>query len=101
MSTKDAPVVSDLAALAAAPGAPPDRRFSRMANGLIGSEILKIAGEIRTLKATGQAVCDLTVGDFDPRYFPIPDRLRDGITAALGRGETNYPPSSGMAVLRE
>jgi aspartate aminotransferase len=98
---KDAPVVQDVAAIASEPGAPPARRFSRMADGLIGSEILKIAGEIRSLKAAGQAVCDLTVGDFDPKHFPIPDRLRDGIAAALAAGETNYPPSNGMASLRE
>jgi aspartate aminotransferase len=98
---KDAPVVQDVAAIAAEPGAPPARRFSRMADGLIGSEILKIAGEIRTLKAAGQAVCDLTVGDFDPKHFPIPDRLRDAIGDALARGETNYPPSNGMPALRD
>lgn len=98
---KDAPVVQDVAAIASEPGAPPARRFSRMADGLIGSEILKIAGEIRALKTAGQAVCDLTVGDFDPRHFPIPDRLRDAIASALAAGETNYPPSNGMLSLRE
>jgi aspartate aminotransferase len=94
------PVVQDLATIAAEGGASM-RRFSRMADGLVFSEILKIAGEIRTLKAAGQAVCDLTVGDFDPRHFPIPDRLRDAIAAALEAGETNYPPSNGMPALRE
>jgi aspartate aminotransferase len=98
---KDAPVVQDVAAIASEPGAPSARRFSRMADGLVFSEILKIAGEIRTLKAAGQPVCDLTVGDFDPRYFPIPDRLRDAIEAALAAGETNYPPPNGMPALRE
>jgi aspartate aminotransferase len=98
---KDAPVVQDLGAIASEPGAPSARRFSRMADGLIGSEILKIAGEIRSLKAAGQSVCDLTVGDFDPQQFPIPERLRDAVTAALGQGETNYPPSNGVPALRE
>jgi aspartate aminotransferase len=93
--------VQDVAAIASEPGAPSARRLSRMADGLVFSEILKIAGEIRTLKAAGQAVCDLTVGDFDPKHFPIPDRLRDGIAAALAAGETNYPPSNGILALRE
>ena len=94
---KDAPVVQGVAAIASEPGNPSAGRFSRMADGLVFSEILKIAGEIRTLKAAGQSVCDLTVGDFDPRHFPIPDRLRDAIAAALAAGETNYPPSNGHA----
>ena len=76
-------------------------RVSTMAEGLIGSEVLRIAGEIRALKAAGRQVCDLTVGDFDPRYFPVPERLAAGIHQALERGETNYPPSSGILPLRE
>jgi aspartate aminotransferase len=90
----------DLSALVAAPkGA--KGRVSRMVEGLRGSEILRISGEIRALMASGQTVCDLTVGDFSPRYFPIPDLLRDGIQAALARGETNYPPAAGLGELRE
>ncbi|MFP5288215.1 MAG: pyridoxal phosphate-dependent aminotransferase, partial [Thermoanaerobaculia bacterium] len=76
-------------------------RVSTMASGLIGSVILRIAGEIRALVATGRPVCDLTVGDFNSRYFPIPSQLLAGVHAALERGETNYPPSSGLARLRE
>ena len=90
----------DLTALVREGGAEPGR-VSAMAAGLIGSEVLRIAGEIRALKAAGRAICDLTVGDFDPRYFPIPAPLAAGIHAALDKGETNYPPSSGIPTLRE
>jgi aspartate aminotransferase len=90
----------DLTGLARDAGPRPDARASRMARGLIGSEILRIAAEIRGLVAAGKTVCDLTVGDFSPRQFPIPGVLRDAISEALGRGETNYPPSNGMAELR-
>src|SRR5260221_13529479 len=83
-------LVPDLATLAADAGPKPALRVSAMASRLIGSEVLRIAGEIRALVATGVKVCDLTVGDFSPRQFPIPPRLRDGIRAALDRGETNY-----------
>jgi aspartate aminotransferase len=76
-------------------------RVSAMASGLVGSEILRIGGEIRALVAAGRPVCDLTVGDFNPRYFPIPAQLLAGVQAALERGETNYPPSSGIAGLRQ
>ena len=91
----------DLSELARESGPDPRNRVSEMAGGLIGSEILRIAGEIRALVATGRTICNLTVGDFDPRYFPIPSRLADGIRSALEHGETNYPPSSGLNRLRE
>jgi aspartate aminotransferase len=85
----------------ATPAAQGQRRIAEMASGLIGSEILKIAAEIRTRAATGRAICNLTVGDFAPAQFPIPNALRDGVLAALAKGETNYPPASGMQELRE
>jgi aspartate aminotransferase len=78
-----------------------DRGLSSLARGVIGSEILRIAGEIRALKAKGAAICNLTVGDFDPAYFPIPSELLDGTRAALVEGHTNYPPSDGVLQLRE
>jgi aspartate aminotransferase len=91
----------DLFGLARDAGPSPSGRVSTMAGALIGSEILRIAGEIRALKAAGRPICDLTVGDFAPGQFPIPERLAAGIHEALEHGETNYPPSSGIAPLRE
>ncbi len=72
-----------------------------MAGGLVGSEILKIAADIRELIRGGTDVCNLTVGDFSPALFPIPSRLEAGIRDALSHGETNYPPSNGVLELRE
>jgi len=89
-------MAADRAALADDSGPNPALRVSTMASRLVGSEVLRIAGEIRALVTAGRKVCDLTVGDFSPRQFPIPKRLRDGIQAALERGETNYPPSNGV-----
>jgi aspartate aminotransferase len=74
---------------------------STLARGVVGSEILKIAAEIRTLKARGVSICNLTVGDFDPAYFPIPEDLLEGTRRALAEGHTNYPPSDGVLALRE
>lgn len=71
-----------------------------MASGLVGSEILKIAADIRELQREGIDVCNLTVGDFDPSQFPIPELLRDAIRDALTAGQTNYPPANGMPELR-
>jgi aspartate aminotransferase len=81
--------------------AAPPRRVSAMAEGMLGSAILKIAGEVRALGAQGRQICNLTVGDFSPREFAIPEALMRGVQDALARGETNYPPSAGLPVLRE
>ncbi len=78
-----------------------DAPLSRLADGVVGSEILRIAGQIRALVAAGTPVCNLTVGDFNPAYFPIPDALLAGIRDALAAGQTNYPPSDGVLPLRE
>lgn len=72
-----------------------------MAAGLVGSEILKIAADIRAMARDGAKICNLTVGDFDPKQFPIPALLRDSIITALQNGETNYPPSDGVLELRQ
>ena len=78
-----------------------DGSLSDLARGVVGSEILRIAAEIRALKAKGAEICNLTVGDFDPAQFPIPAELLDGMRAALAAGQTNYPPSDGVLALRE
>ena len=72
-----------------------------VALGLVGSEILKIAAAVRALQAQGQKVCNLTVGDFLPREFPIPEALSAAISRAYAARETNYPPSDGMLATRE
>jgi aspartate aminotransferase len=78
-----------------------DASLSKLARGVVGSEILKIAAQIRALKAQGAEICNLTVGDFDPTQFPIPEALLAGVTEALRAGHTNYPPSDGVLALRE
>jgi aspartate aminotransferase len=78
-----------------------DGSLSDLARGVIGSEILRIAAEIRALKAKGADICNLTVGDFDPAQFPAPTKLLDGVRDALAAGHTNYPPSDGVVALRE
>ncbi|MCC6318096.1 MAG: aminotransferase class I/II-fold pyridoxal phosphate-dependent enzyme [Gemmatimonadaceae bacterium] len=76
-------------------------RISTPVGTLEGSAILRIAGEIRQRMAAGEKVCNLTVGDFDPKQFPIPTYLESAIVDALHARETNYPPSLGMPALRE
>jgi len=78
-----------------------DRSLSKLARGLVGSEVLRIAAEVRAAIAAGRDVCNLTVGDFDTREFPLPRKLADGVRAALEAGHTNYPPSNGVVELRK
>ncbi len=74
---------------------------SKMAETLIGSEIIKLATEVKARIAQGEEVYNLTIGDFDPKVFPIPEALLDEIILAYRKGETNYPPANGVEVLRE
>lgn len=78
-----------------------DAGLSSLARSVVGSEILKIAAQIRAMQAGGAEICNLTVGDFNPAYFPIPEALLEGTRAALAEGQTNYPPSDGVLPLRE
>ncbi|HKH91846.1 MAG TPA: aminotransferase class I/II-fold pyridoxal phosphate-dependent enzyme [Gemmatimonadaceae bacterium] len=79
----------------------PVSRLSTLASSLLGSEILKIAADVRALAGEGREICNLTVGDFAPSEFRIPEQVERGIVDGLRRGETNYPPSEGILPLRE
>ncbi|WP_425077669.1 pyridoxal phosphate-dependent aminotransferase [Psychroserpens sp. S379A] len=74
---------------------------SKLAEGLKGSEIIKIAGEVNALKAQGETIYNQTIGDFDASIFPIPQELKEEIVSAYNNNHTNYPAANGMEVLRE
>ncbi|RZK80436.1 MAG: aminotransferase class I/II-fold pyridoxal phosphate-dependent enzyme [Pedobacter sp.] len=74
---------------------------SVLANSLIGSEIIKIGNEVNEMKRQGAQIANLTIGDFDPSIFPIPEELKDGIISAYNAHQTNYPPADGILPLRE
>jgi aspartate aminotransferase len=76
-------------------------KLSRLSETLIGSEIVKLGGEIRDLIRRGERIYNFTVGDFDPNIFPIPKQLEDGIIDAYRKHYTNYPASEGNLDLRE
>lgn len=78
-----------------------DAALSTQVRGLQESGILRITRQVRGMLARGETVVNLTVGDFDPRYFPIPRKLSAAIQAAVARGETNYPNPEGLPVLRQ
>jgi len=73
---------------------------SDLAENLIGSEIIKIAGEINARIAEGEQITNLTIGDFDPKIYPLPADLLEEIIDAYRAGHTNYPMANGMENLR-
>jgi aspartate aminotransferase len=76
-------------------------KLSHLSETLIGSEIVKLGGEIRDRIRKGEHIYNYTVGDFDPQIFPIPKLLEDEIVAAYRNRFTNYPPGEGSLELRE
>jgi aspartate aminotransferase len=76
-------------------------KLSHLSHTLIGSEIVKLGGEIRERIRNGERIYNFTVGDFDPKIFPIPKELEDGIVEAYRNHFTNYPLGEGNLDLRE
>jgi aspartate aminotransferase len=76
-------------------------KVSNMAESLIGSEIIKLAAEVNEKIRNGEKVFNLTIGDFNPKVFPIPTELKREIIKAYEDDETNYPAADGVAELRK
>ncbi len=76
-------------------------KVSNMAESLIGSEIIKLAAEVNEKIKNGEKVFNLTIGDFNPKVFPIPAELKREIIKAYEEDETNYPAADGVAELRK
>lgn len=73
---------------------------SNISENLVGSEILKLAGEVNDKIKKGEKIYNLTIGDFNSKIFPIPAELKKEIVAAYNNDETNYPPADGIPELR-
>src|SRR5678810_872047 len=78
-----------------------DMKLSNLSETLIGSEIVKLGGEIREKIRQGERIYNFTVGDFDPSIFPIPQKLEDAIVESYRKHFTNYPTAEGNLDLRE
>jgi aspartate aminotransferase len=76
-------------------------KLSHLSHTLIGSEIVKLGGEIRERIRQGEHIYNFTVGDFDPSIFPIPKEFEDAIVEAYRNHFTNYPPGEGSLELRQ
>jgi aspartate aminotransferase len=62
------------------------------------SATIVITQKARDLKAQGRDVISLSVGEPD---FDTPNNIKEAAIAAIQRGETKYPPVSGIVPLRE
>jgi len=74
---------------------------SKLAENIVGSEIIKLAAEINEKIKQGEKIYNLTIGDFNPKIFPIPVELKKDIIKAYEDDQTNYPAADGMLELRQ
>jgi aspartate aminotransferase len=75
-------------------------KLSQLAETLIGSEIVRLGNAIAERIRQGEKIYNYTIGDFDPKIFPIPLELKQAIQESYDEGHTNYPPGDGVAILR-
>lgn len=76
-------------------------KVSKIAENIIGSEIIKLAAEVNEKIKSGETIYNLTIGDFNPKEFPIPQELKEYIVEEYFGNQTNYPAADGMLELRE
>lgn len=75
-------------------------KVSKLAENIIGSEIIKLAAEVNEKIKLGEKIYNLTIGDFNPKEFPIPTDLKQYIIDEYYADQTNYPAADGMLELR-
>ncbi|MCW3077856.1 MAG: Aspartate transaminase [Bacteroidetes bacterium] len=76
-------------------------KVSKLAENIVGSEIIKLAAEVNEKVKQGEKIYNLTIGDFNPKEFPIPAELKQLIVDAYFADQTNYPAADGMLELRQ
>ncbi len=77
-----------------------DLKVSKLAENIIGSEIIKLAAEVNEKIKKGEKIYNFTIGDFNPKIFPIPSELKQFIIDEYENDQTNYPAADGMLELR-
>lgn len=75
-------------------------KLSSAAQSITTSPILTIAAEINAKISQGKKIYNLTVGDFNSKIYPIPERLTALTIKAYQQHETNYPGAFGLDPLR-
>lgn len=76
-------------------------KLSHLAETLIGSEIVKLGNMISERIRAGEKIYNFTIGDFDPKVFPIPAELEALIIESYQQRNTSYPAAEGVLDLRK
>jgi len=76
-------------------------KVSKLAENITSSEIIKLAAEVNEKIKQGEQIYNLTIGDFNPKQFPIPEELKQLIVDEYFNDQTNYPTAEGMFELRD
>ena len=76
-------------------------KLSHLSETLVGSEIVRLGGEIKEKIQAGEKIYNFTIGDFDSSIFPIPEKLEQEIIEAYRQKFTTYPPADGIVELRK
>lgn len=76
-------------------------KVSKLAQNIIGSEIIKLAAEVNEKIKQGEHIYNYTIGDFNSKIFPIPAELKKLIIDEYNNDQTNYPAADGMLELRQ
>ena len=76
-------------------------KLSHLAETLIGSEIVKLGNMISERIRAGEKIYNFTIGDFDPKVFPIPAELEKLIIESYQQRNTSYPAAEGVLDLRK
>lgn len=75
------------------------QNLSFVGNNIVGSEIIKISQQIKEVSKT-RPVQNFSIGDFNPKINPIPEKLKEYIVESYNDDLTNYPMSPGELDLR-
>lgn len=78
-----------------------NKKLSHLAETLIGSEIVKLGNMISERIRAGEKIYNFTIGDFDPKVFPIPAELEKLIIESYQQRNTSYPAAEGVLDLRK
>ena len=76
-------------------------QLSRLATKLTSLSISKLSEKVEERRAKGETIFNFTLGDFAPKHFPIPTKLKAEIIKAYQEKHTNYSFVGGILELRK
>lgn len=74
--------------------------LSRLSGTIEIPKILSFTNSLNQRIAQGEAIDNLTIGDFNPSIFPVPEPFARLIAQAYNDGHTNYPGAFGLTQTR-